>query len=109
MSDKKPSERIEELRQELISRDWVSGGGNRYGLDAWEEMHRENPVYSLRAIVAYLDECASAQSAHTLELLTDPSALDISAHYPAPPRCTCDDDPNSVTPCPACTPGDADA
>lgn len=52
----KPSERIEAIKQEAISKDWVLFGGNNYTSVEWDMICRGNPRYLLDAIVAYLDE-----------------------------------------------------
>lgn len=57
---KKPSERIEEIRLELIAKDWVAFGGNSYSRETWFDKCDDDIAYHLKAILNYLDEEADA-------------------------------------------------
>ena len=54
----KPSERIAEIKEELIGNDWVMFGGNRFSHEGWLFMHEDNPEYLMKAVIQYLDEVA---------------------------------------------------
>ena len=57
----KPSERIEEIRKELINKSWIDYGGNQYSREEWFRLNNgadanSTFAYLWRALLQYLDE-----------------------------------------------------
>ena len=56
----KPSERINQIQEQIILADWVNFGGQTMSREAWIEYIRNNKEkdfgYTLVAILDYLDE-----------------------------------------------------
>jgi len=52
----KPSERIAEIRQNLIREAWVRFGGNTYSDEMWQDKCELEDRYRWQALLDYLDE-----------------------------------------------------
>ncbi len=52
----KPSDRIAEIKDELVNEDWVSFAGNTFSREAWRDLCRDDAKYWVLSICKFLNE-----------------------------------------------------